>query len=195
MFTGIIEAIGTVTGVWDLGSKRMYELTSTFTPELKTGDSVSHDGVCLTVAEIMGSVYRVHVIDTTLAVSNIDWQVGSKVNLERAMTANGRFDGHIVQGHVDATGEVLAIIKTEGSVMIHVQIPVASSAHIIDKGSICLNGISLTIVRALDASFQVAIIPFTWDATNLLTLKAGNMVNLEFDVIGKYVQRIMNVRV
>lgn len=193
MFTGIIESTGIVRNVRQMDDKYLFRIESSFVGQLKIGDSVAHDGVCLTVTSIIGQTYDVVVIDTTLAVTNINWQVGSLINLERAMQAGGRLDGHIVQGHVDTTGLVSQIEEQPGSVKITVNIPTAFSDLIIDKGSICLNGISLTIVQADMDRFSVAIIPHTWQVTNLNNLKVGNKVNLEFDVIGKYVRRIQQV--
>lgn len=193
MFTGIIEAIGKVLSAEREGEKIHYWLNCPFTDELKLGESISHDGVCLTVTNIKGNEYSVTAIDTTLEVTNIDWQPGKQVNLERAMPANGRFDGHIVQGHVDTVGIVNTIEHTEGSVHITIGFDGKFSRNIIDKGSITVNGISLTIVEAANDSFSVAIIPHTWAHTNLHRLEEGNRVNLEFDVIGKYVARILSV--
>lgn len=194
MFTGIVETTGTVTEVRTEGEKTHYKLTCPFTPELKLGESISHDGVCLTVTEIDERQYSVTAIDTTLRTTNIHWQPGSVVNLERAMKANGRLDGHIVQGHVDTVGVVRNIEHNEGSVLILVEIPLRFAKNVVDKGSICMNGISLTIVEARDYDFSVAIIPHTWTATNLSQLRAGDRVNLEFDIIGKYVERLMAYR-
>lgn len=194
MFTGIVETTGIVTEVRKEGEKTHYKLSCTFTPELKLGESISHDGVCLTVTEIDERQYSVTAIDTTLRTTNISWQPGSIVNLERAMKANGRLDGHIVQGHVDTVGVVRNIEHNEGSVLIHVEIPLRFAKNIVGKGSICMNGISLTIVEARDHDFSVAIIPHTWAATNLKQLSAGDRVNLEFDIIGKYVERLMAYR-
>ncbi len=193
MFTGIIEAIGKVISAEREGEKIQYWLNCPFTAELKLGESISHDGVCLTVTNIKGNEYSVTAIDTTLEVTNIDLQPGKQVNLERAMPANGRFDGHIVQGHVDTVGIVNTIEDTEGSVHITIGFEGKFSRNIIDKGSITVNGISLTIVEAANDSFSVAIIPHTWAHTNLHRLEEGNRVNLEFDVIGKYVARILSV--
>ncbi len=193
MFTGIIEAIGKVISTDREGEKIHYWLNCPFTDELKLGESISHDGVCLTVTNIKGNEYSVTAIDTTLEVTNIDWQPEKQVNLERAMPANGRFDGHIVQGHVDTVGIVNKIEHTEGSVHITIGFEDKFSRNIIDKGSITVNGISLTIVEAANDSFSVAIIPHTWTHTNLHQLNKGNRVNLEFDVIGKYVARILSV--
>lgn len=194
MFTGIIEATGVVVDVIKDIDKNHYKLRCDFTPELKLGESVSHDGVCLTITNIEDDVYSVTAIDTTLHTSNIDWETGHKVNLERAMQANGRLDGHIVQGHVDSTGMVEQIEHNEGSILISVKIAPEFSKNIVDKGSICLNGISLTIVDAHPDVFTVAIIPHTWTHTNLHQLKSGDKVNLEFDIIGKYVERMMQYR-
>ncbi|MCO6461492.1 MAG: riboflavin synthase [Saprospiraceae bacterium] len=194
MFTGIIEAIGEVLSFNRVGDKTEFWLKSPFTKELKLGESVCHDGVCLTVTGIKGDIYSVTTIDTTLAITNIDWQEGTQVNLERAMQMNGRLDGHIVQGHVDSIGEVKEINHSTGSVKISVDILPQFARNIVEKGSICMNGISLTIVNTYNYGFNVAIIPHTWQHTNLHRLQPGNNVNLEFDIIGKYVERILTFR-
>ncbi len=191
MFTGIIETIGTVQSKTHEGNKIHFWLTSSFTNELKLGDSISHDGVCLTVTELQDNQYAVTTIDTTLETTNIDWQVGTKVNLERALSVKSRLDGHIVQGHVDSVGIIKAIDKTDGSIKITVQIKPQYKKNIVEKGSICMNGISLTIVSTDDNNFMVAIIPHTWQITNLHELKIADSVNLEFDILGKYVERLL----
>ena len=194
MFTGIIEATGEVVEVIKDIDKNHYRLKSPFTSELKLGESVSHDGVCLTITSIEDDIYSVTAIDTTLSATNIDWHQGNHINLERAMMANGRLDGHIVQGHVDAVGIVESIVHNDGSVLITVLIESKFSKNIVDKGSICMNGISLTIVEAGPVKFSVAIIPHTWSHTNLHKLRDGDEVNLEFDIIGKYVERMLQYR-
>lgn len=194
MFTGIIEALGKVISDKREGEKIHYRLTCPFTKELKLGESISHDGVCLTVTDITDKDYAVTAIDTTLKITNIDWKEGKLVNLERAMSANSRFDGHIVQGHVDTVGIVKEILHTEGSVQIEISFDSRFAKNIIDKGSITVNGISLTIVKTSNDSFSIAIIPHTWSHTNLHQLKEGDQVNLEFDVMGKYVAKILSAQ-
>ena len=194
MFTGIIESTGKVIEVQKEGDKNHYTIESSFTNELKIGESVSHDGVCLTITSLNDEQYTVTAIDTTLETTNINWQAEKVVNLERAMMMNGRLDGHIVQGHVDDTGIVESIEHNDGSILISVKIKDQFNKNIVDKGSICMNGISLTIVDAFPSLFTVAIIPHTWMHTNLHQLSVGDKVNLEFDIIGKYVERMMASR-
>jgi len=194
MFTGIIESTGKVIEVQKEGDKNHYTIESSFTNELKIGESVSHDGVCLTITSLNDEQYTVTAIDTTLETTNINWQAEKVVNLERAMMMNGRLDGHIVQGHVDDTGIVESIEHNDGSILISVKIKDQFNKNIVDKGSICMNGISLTIVDAFPSLFTVAIIPHTWMHTNLHQLSVGDKVNLEFDIIGKYVERMMTSR-
>jgi len=194
MFTGIIESTGKVIEVQKEGDKNHYTIESSFTNELKIGESVSHDGVCLTITSLNDEQYTVTAIDTTLETTNINWQAEKVVNLERAMMMNGRLDGHIVQGHVDDTGIVESIDHNDGSILISVKIKDQFNKNIVDKGSICMNGISLTIVDAFPSLFTVAIIPHTWMHTNLHQLSVGDKVNLEFDIIGKYVERMMTSR-
>ena len=194
MFTGIIESTGKVIEVQKEGDKNHYTIESSFTNELKIGESVSHDGVCLTITSLNDEQYTVTAIDTTLETTNINWQAEKVVNPERAMMMNGRLDGHIVQGHVDDTGIVESIEHNDGSILISVKIKDQFNKNIVDKGSICMNGISLTIVDAFPSLFTVAIIPHTWMHTNLHQLSVGDKVNLEFDIIGKYVERMMASR-
>ena len=194
MFTGIIESTGKVIEVQKEGDKNHYTIESSFTNELKIGESVSHDGVCLTITSLNDEQYTVTAIDTTLETTNINWQAEKVVNLERAMMMNGRLDGQIVQGNVDDTGIVESIEHNDGSILISVKIKDQFNKNIVDKGSICMNGISLTIVDAFPSLFTVAIIPHTWMHTNLHQLSVGDKVNLEFDIIGKYVERMMTSR-
>jgi riboflavin synthase len=195
MFTGIIETIGIVQSYKHVGNKIHFWLTSSFTNELKLGESISHDGVCLTVTELQDNLYSVTTIDTTLETTNINWQPGTKVNLERALSVNSRLDGHIVQGHVDSIGIIKDIEKTDGSIKINIEIEPQFNKNIVEKGSICVNGISLTIVSINENSFMVAIIPHTWQITNLHQLKIDDTVNLEFDILGKYVERLLQYKV
>jgi riboflavin synthase len=192
MFTGIIEGLGLVTDIQNEGSNRHFTLEGPFTHELKVDQSVAHNGVCLTVTEIEGKRYRVTAIDETLKRSSLgQWKVGDKVNLERAMLMNTRLDGHIVQGHVDTTASVERIGEKDGSWEYHFRYLKAAGYVTVEKGSICVNGVSLTVVESGDDYFSVAIIPFTYEHTNFHELKVGEMVNLEFDIIGKYVARLM----
>ncbi len=194
MFTGIVENIAIVEKIEKEGSNLHFWLNCDFTNELKIDQSISHNGVCLTVVEISGSVYKVTAIDETLKKTNLGQvAVGSKVNLERCMRLNDRLDGHIVQGHVDQTGVLTDIQNENGSYLLNFQYDENSTGNVtVPKGSICVNGVSLTVVHSQIGEFSVAIIPYTWENTNFHTLKPGESVNLEFDIIGKYIQRLMN---
>lgn len=192
MFTGIIEGMGLITNIQEKGSNRDFTIEGPFTHELKVDQSVAHNGVCLTVTEISGNKYLVTAIDETLKRSNLgQWKVGDKVNLERAMLMNTRLDGHIVQGHVDTTAIVERMEEKDGSWEYHFRYPKAAGHVTVEKGSICINGVSLTVVESGDDFFSVAIIPYTYEHTNFHQLKVSDMVNLEFDIIGKYVARLM----
>jgi riboflavin synthase len=153
--------------------------------------SLAHDGVCLTVVEITTDGYRVTAIDETLQKTNLSsWKVGKKVNLERCMAANGRFDGHIVQGHVDQIGTIQRIVDQDGSWLVDVSYDTSLGNVTVEKGSITLNGTSLTCFNSAPGAFSVAIIPYTYEFTNFHELRAGDQINLEFDIVGKYIQRI-----
>ncbi|MCF1751091.1 riboflavin synthase [Mariniradius sediminis] len=192
MFTGIIETLGTVAQVTQEGSNFHFDIVSPITQELRVDQSVSHNGVCLTVVAIHGDSYRVTAIDETLQKTNLkSWKPGKKVNLERCMPANGRFDGHIVQGHVDQTGRVEAIQEQDGSWLFDFSFDPATGNVTVEKGSICINGTSLTCFNSKNGSFRVAIIPYTYEHTNFHDLKVGDEVNLEFDIVGKYIHRII----
>lgn len=192
MFTGIIETMGEVRGVEREGSNVHFDVFSLITPELRIDQSIAHDGVCLTVVAIQGSNYRVTAIDETLQKSNLGtWGVGKKVNLERCMPANGRFDGHIVQGHVDQTAEVEKIEEKDGSWVFDFSYVADKGNVTVEKGSITVNGTSLTCFNSRKGGFTVAIIPYTFEHTNFHQLKVGDKVNLEFDIVGKYIQRMI----
>jgi riboflavin synthase len=192
MFTGIIETLGTVAQVTQEGSNFHFDIVSPITQELRVDQSVSHNGVCLTVVAIQGDSYRVTAIDETLQKTNLkSWKPGKKVNLERCMPANGRFDGHIVQGHVDQTGRVEVIQEQDGSWLFDFSFDPSTGNVTVEKGSICINGTSLTCFNSKNGSFRVAIIPYTYEHTNFHDLKVGDEVNLEFDIVGKYIQRII----
>ena len=191
MFTGIIEAIGTLSQITTEGSNTHFSFLSPLTAELKVDQSLAHDGVCLTVVEVFSEGYRVTAIAETLQKTNLStWKVGKKVNLERCMSANGRFDGHIVQGHVDQIGTIQRIADQDGSWLVDVTFDAALGNVTVEKGSITMNGTSLTCFNSAPGSFSVAIIPYTYEFTNFHQLKAGDIVNLEFDIVGKYIQRI-----
>jgi len=192
MFTGIIETIGEIKNIERDGSNIHFDLYSPLTQELRIDQSVAHNGVCLTVVSLEGDIYRVTAIDETLKKTNLgDWEVGKKVNVERCMPANGRFDGHIVQGHVDQTGLVENIVEQDGSWVFDFKYDPAFGNITVEKGSITVNGTSLTCFNSKNGKFSVAIIPYTYEFTNFHQLKVGDKVNLEFDILGKYIQRII----
>lgn len=192
MFTGIIEEIGKIVRIEREQANLHLYVKSSFTNELKIDQSVAHNGVCLTVVAIDGDVYQVTAIAETLAKTHLgSLQVGDAVNLERGMLLNTRLDGHIVQGHIDQTGTCSAIQEEAGSTRFTFQYNPSTGNVVIEKGSITVNGVSLTVVDATRDSFSVAVIPYTLAHTNLQHLQIGNIVNLEFDVIGKYVARLM----
>ncbi len=188
MFTGIIESVGRVEQIEQEGSNRHIWLTCDFTSELQIDQSVAHNGVCLTVVEIQGDRYKVTAIDETLKRSNIgDLKEGDPVNLERCMSANGRFDGHIVQGHVDKTAVMERVEEVDGSWNFFFRFEPSDQAIVVEKGSITINGVSLTVVQASERHCSVSIIPYTYEHTNFHALQQGDRVNLEFDILGKYV--------
>ena len=192
MFTGIIETVGEVRNIETEGSNVHFDVSAPMTHELKIDQSVAHDGVCLTVVRIDGSLYRVTAIDETLQKTNLgQWSVGKKVNLERCMPANGRFDGHIVQGHVDQIARVESIVEKDGSWVFDFSYDASKGNVTVEKGSITVNGTSLTCFNSGEGRFSVAIIPYTFEHTNFHQLQVGSQVNLEFDIIGKYIQRII----
>ena len=192
MFTGIIEEIGKIVRIEREQANLHLYVKSSFTNELKIDQSVAHNGVCLTVVAIDGDVYQVTAIAETLAKTHLgSLQVGDAVNLERGMLLNTRLDGHIVQGHIDQTGTCSAIQEEAGSTRFTFEYDPSTGNVVIDKGSITVNGVSLTVVDATRDSFSVAVIPYTLAHTNLQHLQIGSIVNLEFDVIGKYVARLM----
>ena len=193
MFTGIVEKVGKVTAIEKDQTNVHYWIESDFTNELKIDQSVAHNGVCLTVVDFKDNQYKVTAIQETLNKTNLgDLQTTSLVNLERCLQFNGRIDGHIVQGHVDQTGVVKSIENKEGSNIITINYDEELYGNVtVAKGSICINGVSLTVVDSSVGELSVAIIPYTWEFTNLHTLKEGSLVNLEFDILGKYIKRLM----
>lgn len=194
MFTGIVEQTGIVKKVIEKGSNRSFWIKSSLAKELKPDQSVSHNGVCLTVEEIKGNRYRITAIDETLKKTNLgQWEENTLVNLERCLQMNGRIDGHIVQGHVDTVATCTTIVQKEGSWELGFRIDEQFANLIIEKGSITLNGISLTIFNITNNSFTVAIIPYTYEHTNIGMVTEGDQVNIEFDMIGKYVNRINQI--
>ncbi len=192
MFTGIVEAMGSLVKTEAKGTNVEFWFTCPFTQELKVDQSLAHNGVCLTVVEIQGEQYRVTAIDETLQKTNLgNLKIGQKVNLERCMAANARFDGHIVQGHVDLTGICTEITDQNGSWEYRFSYPKSSGHVTVEKGSICVNGTSLTVVDSQDDSFTVCIIPYTYEHTVFHQLSVGDRVNLEFDILGKYIKKLM----
>jgi riboflavin synthase len=191
MFTGIVECSGTVTELqWQHGVLQIW-VASPLSGEFKIDQSICHDGVCLTVVNVKPGQHQVQVIKETLDNTNICiWDVGTVVNMERSMPANGRFDGHIVQGHVDGIAAVSDIKKSEGQVEIFFKHK-ADLGITVAKGSICVNGVSLTVVHSSPDSFSVALIPYTLEHTNLGALSLGSPVNIEFDIVGKYMQKML----
>ena len=189
MFTGIIEQIAEVVKVESEGSNVHISLKSTITSELKIDQSVAHNGVCLTVVKINGDEYIVTAIKETLDKSNIGLLVvGSKVNIERCLKLGDRLDGHMVQGHVDQTAKCVEVKKENGS-YVYTFKHKESDNMTVEKGSVCVNGISLTVVNSKDTSFSVAIIPYTYEHTNFHEFKDGTVVNIEFDILGKYISK------
>lgn len=190
MFTGIIEQLGTITNISKDGENVHFTLSAKFTNELKIDQSVAHNGCCLTVVELTDETYVVTAIQETLIKTNLsEWKEGTKVNLERCMIMNGRLDGHIVQGHVDTTAKCIGIENKDGSWKFTFQYE--SSDITVEKGSVTINGTSLTVVDSKEKQFSVHIIPYTYEYTNFHQLEIGSTVNLEFDIIGKYVAKMM----
>jgi riboflavin synthase len=198
MFSGIVEEAAVVTGLEREGGNLHLKMKCSFTDELKIDQSVAHNGVCLTVVKLDGEEYIVTAIQETLDKSNLGLiQLGDKVNLERSMMMNGRLDGHIVQGHVDQTATCTSVDETDGSWRYRFEYPLNAKMAVegymtVEKGSVTVNGVSLTVCNAGDNSFEVSIIPYTHEHTNFHQIQAGSVVNLEFDIIGKYLSRMMH---
>ncbi|MBR9922787.1 MAG: riboflavin synthase [Bacteroidetes bacterium] len=194
MFTGIIEALGKIEKIEKEGTNLHFTLSSSISDELKIDQSLAHDGVCLTVVKMEPGKHTVTAIEETLKRSRLgSWETGSMVNLERAMIANARLDGHMVQGHVDTVGTCTKVEEADGSWYFYFEYEPAPNRILVDKGSVCINGVSLTVVEPTDRSFSVAIIPYTYEHTNFHQFKPGSTVNLEFDIIGKYLAKYMEV--
>ena len=190
MFTGIIESISTVVSLKNEGSNLNISCKSEITNELKIDQSLSHNGVCLTVVKIEDDIYTVTAIKETLEKSNLGGlKIGDKVNLERSMKLGDRLDGHIVQGHVDQKAKCINIVEENGSWMFTFEYKPSDNITV-EKGSVCVNGASLTVVNSKDYSFSVAIIPYTYNNTNFHTFEVGTIVNVEFDIIGKYIGKM-----
>lgn len=196
MFTGIIETTGRITEIIKSQTNVHFWVETNIAHELKIDQSVAHNGVCLTVSEINGSKHCVTAVAETLKKTTIgNWTVNSLVNIERCMPANGRFDGHIVQGHVDATAKVVNIKDENGSWLVYFELLDDMQNNLmVNKGSICVNGVSLTIIEAIKNTFYVTIIPYTWEHTNFSMLKVGDLVNIEFDIVGKYILKMLGNR-
>ncbi len=194
MFTGIIENTGIIEKIAASGTNKTFWVKSPISAELKIDQSVSHNGVCLTVEAVTADVHQLTAVKETLLKTNLgDWKEGDWVNIERCLQMNGRLDGHIVQGHVDTTGNCIAIEEKNGSWEYNFEIDKKFASLIIEKGSISLNGISLTIFNVKENGFTVAVIPYTHNHTNMQFLQPGDKVNIEFDMIGKYVNRIQQL--
>ena len=195
MFTGIIENTGIIKELFNNGSNKTYWISSPISNELKVDQSLSHNGVCLTVEEIKDRMHRVTAIEETLLKTDLaNWNAGTVINLERCMLLDGRIDGHIVQGHVDGIATCIDVVEKKGSWEFSFQFEIQFAKYIIEKGSITINGISLTLFNIGTDTFTVAIIPYTFEHTNMKTLKKGDLVNLEFDMIGKYINRIHSLQ-
>ena len=195
MFTGIIETLGIIQEIKKENSNVHITINSSITSELKVDQSVAHNGICLTVVAIKDTFYTVTAIDETIRKTNLaTWKVGDSVNLERAMKLGDRLDGHIVQGHVDQTGTCIVAEETNGSWLYTFEYEQGLNNITIEKGSITVNGVSLTVVNSKKNQFSVAIIPYTYEHTNFKSFEVGTKVNLEFDVIGKYVSRLYDTK-
>ena len=195
MFTGIIETTGTVKDVILNGSNRIFWIESAISGMLRIDQSVAHNGACLTVDETGQGVHRVTAVKETLEKTDLnDWKPGSRINLERCLSMQDRLDGHFVQGHVDTVGECIGISDEKGSWKFSFSFPKKFAELIIEKGSIAVNGISLTAFDVKKSKFSVAIIPYTYEHTSIRDLKKGSQVNLEFDLIGKYINRSLSLK-
>jgi riboflavin synthase len=194
MFTGIVEGMGKITDIRKEGTNYIFFIESDFSNELVVNQSVSHNGVCLTVTGIESGVYTVTAVQETLQKTSLgDLTIGDYLNLERSMSTEYRFDGHIVQGHVDQTGVCTKVMEVDGSWLFDFEYDFDTTGNfLVEKGSVCIDGVSLTVFNCKNGSFTVTIIPHTWQVTNFQFLKEGNRVNLEFDVIGKYIQKLFS---
>jgi len=192
MFTGIVEEVGTIVSLEHLGGNLQLGIQANFIDELKIDQSIAHNGICLTVDNVVSDHYTVVAVAETLSKTNLNQLVsGARINLERCMIAGDRIDGHIVQGHVDQTATCVDKIEKDGSWEFTFEYEKQSGNITVEKGSICINGVSLTVFNSEKARFSVAIIPYTYEHTNFKSLDTGTLVNLEFDIIGKYVQKVV----
>ena len=195
MFTGIIETTGVITDIISTGTNKTFWVASPISANLKVDQSVAHSGVCLTVEKVENGKHQLTAIEETLHKTNLNtWTIGTIVNIERCLAMNGRLDGHIVQGHVDAVATCLQVVDKDGSWEFTFSFDVQFSSLVIEKGSIAINGTSLTVFNVTSNTCTVAIIPYTYQHTNIHKVTAGSMVNIEFDMIGKYVARLYEVR-
>jgi len=195
MFTGIIEITGTVQNIIATGTNKTFWIHSSISNQFTIDQSVAHNGVCLTVEEIKDGLHRVTAIEETLLKTSLNsWTTGSVINIERCLQMHGRLDGHMVQGHVDAVAVCIETVTKDGSWEYTFQFDKKFAALIIEKGSIAVNGISLTIFNVKEDSFTVAIIPYTYQHTNMQYLQKGDSINIEYDMVGKYVNRYMQLR-
>ena len=195
MFTGIIEATGKVVTKWQEGSNVHFAVESVISPELKVDQSVAHDGVCLTVVQTLGNRHVVTAVEETLLRSNLNQlSEGDEINLERSMMLNGRLDGHLVQGHVDEVVTCNKVKALDGSWLYTFSVGKKQRNLLVEKGSVCINGVSLTVVKADKKQFSVAIIPYTFENTSFKNIRKGSKVNIEYDIIGKYVLRMLGSR-
>jgi riboflavin synthase len=195
MFTGIIETKGVIKEITEKGKNRSFGIETSLAAELKVDQSVSHNGICLTIEEIAGLLHRVTAIDETLQKTNAgNWKVGDSVNIERCLKIDGRLDGHLVQGHVDTTGICKKRTEKDGSWVFEFEFDKKFAAMVIEKGSVCINGISLTAFNVKKKRFSVAIIPFTFEHTTIQHVHEGDAVNIEFDLLGKYILRKLSLK-
>lgn len=193
MFSGIVECVGVVSRVEEKGSSKVYTVSSPISKEAYVDQSIAHDGVCLTVVAFNDGSHVVEAVYETLEKTNLSsWFPGKKVNLERSVMAGGRMDGHFVQGHVDGVAVLLSIEDLEGSWYFHFQVDQEFQSLMVSKGSICINGVSLTLAEVKEGQFSVAIIPYTYEHTTFQDLVPGEKVNIEFDILGKYIIRYMS---
>jgi riboflavin synthase len=195
MFTGIIEATGIIKKIDIEGTNKTFTIEAGFAAEMEVNASLSHNGVCLTIVNVADNTYQVTAVQETLIKSNLgELNEGDIVNLERAMASGYRFDGHIVQGHVDQTGICTHVEEVDGSWLIDFEYDYEETGNfLVEKGSVCIDGVSLTVFNVKEGSFRVTIIPHTMTVTNFKTYKTGTRVNLEFDVIGKYIKRLFDL--
>lgn len=194
MFTGIVESIGLIKEIATSGTNKTFWIESTLSSSFRIDQSVAHNGVCLTVEDVKENLHRVTAVEETLSKTDLNqWEIGTHLNMERSLLPTNRLDGHFVQGHVDTTATCIKIKDKQGSYEFEFEFPKKFAELIIEKGSICVNGISLTAFDVKKHFFKVAIIPFTFEHTNLQFVKEGDLVNLEFDMIGKYILRKLSL--